>query len=282
MVQKVEQVSIKITTLSENTATIGCLAEWGLSMLVSTEDSHILLDTGTTITATHNADMLCVDLSKVDTIVLSHGHFDHTGGLREVLRRTGEVEVICHPDIWAPKYARVDDREFYVGIPFQRLELESLGARFNLTREPVRLGHSIMTTGEVPMNTAFEKIDPDVFVMKDGTLQQDPLADDLALIIQTEVGMIVILGCAHRGIINTLQRAQELTGNKTVYAAIGGAHLFRASEYQIERTIAALKGMGIKKLGLSHCTGMPAAIRISQEITDAVFLNNAGTSTTLP
>lgn len=275
-------MSIKITTLSENTATIGCLGEWGLSMLVTSENSNILMDTGATITAAHNAEVLGVDLSRVDKIVLSHGHFDHTGGLREVLRKTGEVEVIAHPDIWTPKYARVDERQFYVGIPYQRLELESLGAQFRLERGPVELGDRMMTTGEVPMNTDFESLDEDVFVLEGGTLRQDPLADDLSLIIQSEEGLIVVLGCAHRGIINTIKRAQNLTGTSTVYAAIGGAHLFRASEYQVERTIGALKEMGIKKLGLSHCTGIPAVTRLFQEIKDGVFLNNAGTRITLP
>ena len=274
--------TIQITTLSDNTANIGCIAEWGLSILITTKNRCILLDTGISFNTTHNADRLGIDLSEVDKIILSHGHFDHTGGLHEVLRRTGEIEVIGHPDIWEPKYARVDDREFYAGIAFQRLVLESLGARFIFTREPVMIGDGIMTTGEIPMVTDFEKIDPDVFVSKDGTLQQDPMADDLALVIETEVGLIVILGCAHRGIINTLYHAQNLTGNKIVYAAIGGAHLFRAPEIQIDKTVAALKDLGIKRLGLSHCTGFNAACRLFQEMPDTVFMNNAGTRTTLP
>jgi 7,8-dihydropterin-6-yl-methyl-4-(beta-D-ribofuranosyl)aminobenzene 5'-phosphate synthase len=280
--QEGELGAIQITTLSENTANIGCVAEWGLSILITTNNCRILLDTGINSNTTQNADRLGIDLSTVDKIVLSHGHFDHSGGLHEVLRKTGEIDVIGHPDIWDPKYARVDDREFYAGIPFHRLELESLGARFLLTREPVTLGDGIMTTGEIPMVTDFEKIDPDVFVKKDGTLQQDPLADDLALVIETDLGLIVILGCAHRGIINTLYHAQNLTGKKSVYAAIGGAHLFRASEIQIDKTVAALKDMGIKRLGLSHCTGFNAACRLFQEMPDAVFMNNAGTRTTLP
>lgn len=281
---KERTMAIQITTLSENTANIGYLAEWGLSILVTTDNLNILMDTGASISTTHNANILGTDLSRIDKIVLSHGHYDHTGGLRHVLRRTGEVEVIAHPDIWAPKYARRDkhEQERYVGIPFQRAELESLGARFNLTREPVQLGDSIMTTGEITMSVSFEEIDPDIYVKKDGSLQPDPMADDLSLVIDTEAGLIVILGCAHRGIINTLRHAQKLTGKETVYAAIGGTHLFRASENQIRQTVAALKEMGIKKLGVSHCTGFTAAARLYQEMPDAFFLNNAGTRFTLP
>lgn len=173
-----------------------------------------------------------------------------------------------------------------VGPPFIFF-LQMVGEDFplNLLRMIMSVNTSgnsmIMTTGELPMDTGFEKTGPDVFIRKNGALQKDPLADDLSLLIETEVGLIIILGCAHRGIINTLYYAQKLTGNKTVYAAIGMAHLFCASEIQIEQTVAASKDMGIKRLGLSHCTGVPAATRLSQEMPDAVFLNNAGTSLTL-
>ncbi len=111
----------------------------------------ILMDTGLSSTVTQNAHVLGIDLSTIDRIVLSHGHADHTGGLREVLRIKKKVEIIAHPDIWASKYTRRDTqtRERYIGIPFSREELESLGARFRLTKEPVRISKHTMTTGEI-------------------------------------------------------------------------------------------------------------------------------------
>ena len=275
-------MKIRIATLNENTAKFGFLAEWGLSILIETNNLKILVDTGFSISVVHNAQVLGIDLSTIDKIVLSHGHVDHTGGLREVLRRTGKVEVIAHPDIWASKYARLDEQEFYVGIPFRREELESLGASFNLTREPVRLGDGMMTTGEIPMSTSYEEIDPNIFVKREGSLYPDPLADDLSLVIDTEQGLIVILGCAHRGVINTLHHAQKLTGQKLIHTVIGGVHLFRASEKQLELTVRALKEMEIKKLGVSHCAGFYASARLAREFGDVFFLNNAGTCLTLP
>ena len=100
--------------------------------------------------------------------------------------------------------------------------------------------------------------------------------------INTEYGLVVILGCAHRGIVNTLRHAQQLTGKESVYAAIGGTHLFRASDERIDQTIADLKDMGIQRLGVSHCTGFRASARLAQEFEDVFFLNNAGTRLTLP
>ena len=277
-------MEIRITTLSENTANYGFLAEWGLSILVEVNRTRILVDTGLSFSAVHNAQLLGIDLSTIDWIVLSHGHADHTGGLREVLRRRGNVEVIAHPDIWAAKYVRRDGEaeEHHIGIPFSREELESCGARFNLAREPVHITEDIMTTGEIPMLSGYEEIENNLFVKEDNVFHQDSLADDLALVINTDFGLVVILGCAHRGIVNTLRHAQNLTGNELVYAAIGGTHLFRASDERIERTIVDLKQMGIQRLGVSHCTGFHASARLAQEFEDAFFLNNAGTKLILP
>jgi 7,8-dihydropterin-6-yl-methyl-4-(beta-D-ribofuranosyl)aminobenzene 5'-phosphate synthase len=194
------------------------------------------------------------------------------------------VEVIAHPDIWALKYARRDGEteEQYIGIPFSREELENLGAHFNLVREPVRITDRIMTTGEIPMLSSYEEIENNLFVKEGDMLQPDRLADDLALVIDIDFGLIVILGCAHRGIINTLRHAQNLTGKELVYAAIGGTHLFRASDERIEQTIADLKEIGIQRLGVSHCTGFHASARLAQEFEGIFFLNNAGTRLTLP
>jgi 7,8-dihydropterin-6-yl-methyl-4-(beta-D-ribofuranosyl)aminobenzene 5'-phosphate synthase len=277
-------MEVKIITLSENTANYGFLAEWGLSILVEVDGLRVLMDTGLSFSAVHNAQLMGIDLARVDRIVLSHGHADHTGGLREVLKIRGEVNVIAHPDIWAAKYVQRDDeaKEQYCGIPFSRVELESHGACFNLMREPVRIADHIMTTGEIPMLSVYEEIESNLFVKEGDMLKPDKLADDLALIIDTDFGLVVILGCAHRGIVNTLRHAQSLTGKEPIYATIGGTHLLRASEERIERTIADLREMGIQRLGVSHCTGFHASARLAQEFGDAFFLNNAGTRLTLP
>jgi len=273
-------VSVHVTTLSENTAGRGnLLAEWGLSILMETEKTSVLLDTGSSISAAHNADALGIDLSRIDKIVLSHGHYDHTGGLRQVLQKMRkEIEITAHPDIWQAKYARrKDEPDRYIGIPFQRNELESLGAVFNLTAKPVRIDEDIMSTGEIPMVTSFEQVDADLFVKEDTGWQQDKLLDDQALIVNMESGLVVILGCAHRGIVNTLYHARQLTGREMIYAVVGGSHLINTSEERLWQTIDALRELGVQRLGLCHCTDLPAASVLAQEFGESFFFNRAGT-----
>jgi 7,8-dihydropterin-6-yl-methyl-4-(beta-D-ribofuranosyl)aminobenzene 5'-phosphate synthase len=276
-------MEIKITTLSENTANHGFIAEWGLSILIEIDGTRILMDTGWGFSAAYNAQLLGIDLDTIDTIIISHGHRDHTGGLRDILRRRrNPVNVVAHPDIWASKYTHLSARDEFSGIPFSRESLESAGARFNLSKEPLRLSDNVMTSGEIPMVSGYEIIEDNLLVRHGDSLQPDPLADDLALIIKTDYGLIVVLGCAHHGMVNTLRHAQKLADQELIYGVIGGTHLYRASIERINATISELKDIGIQKLGVSHCTGFRASARLAQEFEEIFFMNNAGTSLTLP
>ncbi|MGB9887178.1 MAG: MBL fold metallo-hydrolase [Moorellales bacterium] len=281
---------IRITTLTDNYAAPGFLAEWGLSLWVEAGELKILVDAGAGFTAVYNAQLLGLDLGGLDYLVLSHGHYDHTGGLREVLRRVGRrVKIVAHPEVWAPKYARRGEGTVeagagvrYVGIPFAREELESLGAEFILQREPVRLGEAALTSGEVPLITPYEHIDDYLLVRDHNSLIPDPLRDDLALILKTDYGLVVVLGCAHRGLINTLRHAQVLTGKERVYGVIGGTHLLHASSERLDQTAAELRQMGVEKLVVSHCTGFHSAARLAQAFGEAFILNQAGVTITFP
>ncbi|MFC1860970.1 MBL fold metallo-hydrolase [Chloroflexota bacterium] len=278
-------MDIRITTVSENTAGMGSLlGEWGLSILVEADGANVLLDTGMDISACYNVDRLDIDLDKINKIVLSHGHYDHTGGLRPLLMKMRrKVEIIAHPDVWAAKYARREGKpDRYIGIPFQRRELESLGAVFNLTASPVLITGNVMTTGEVPMTTGYEQVDSYLYIKDGNTWKPDSFPDDQALIINTEEGLVVVLGCAHRGAINTLYHAQKLTGVKSIHTVIGGSHLIDTTEERLEATIAALKDLKVQRLGFCHCTSLPVITWMAHEFGDSFFFNVAGTVVELP
>ena len=128
------------------------------------------------------------------------------------------------------------------------------------------------------MHTEYEKIDPYLFIIKEsGELHPDPLWDDLALILKSQNGLIVILGCCHHGMINTIHHAQKITGLERIHMVVGGTHLLHASKEQMDLTIAEVKRLGVEKIGVSHCTGMSAAARLFHEFGDSFFFNNTGT-----
>jgi 7,8-dihydropterin-6-yl-methyl-4-(beta-D-ribofuranosyl)aminobenzene 5'-phosphate synthase len=271
------QMDIRITTLIENTASVDFIAEWGLSILVEVDGHQILLDTGPGFSTVYNASLLGIDFTAVDKIVLSHGHYDHTGGLKDILlRMTGGVDVISHPSIWEPRYAVRENKTKYIGIPFYREELETLGARFKMSKEPVYISDNILTSGEDPLLTGYEETDRDLYIKEKDGFINDNFPDDLSLAIKTEKGLAIFLGCAHRGMINIIKRFQEITGDERIYSVVGGTHLISASPERLDKTIADLKKTGIRKLGVSHCTGFNASVRLASEFKDIFFLNNTG------
>ena len=227
-----------------------------------------------------------LDLKKIEAIVLSHGHIDHTGGLRAVLERIdgAEVRIVAHPGVLHRKFVYDKEKKKYRfgGIPFQRDLLEHAGARFDLHREPVWLTEDIAASGEEPMSTDFESVADKMYLKDEDRFVPDPMEDDQSLYIRTDLGLIVILGCAHRGMINIIHHARELMNSERIYMVIGGTHLSPASGAQVDKTIQALREMDIQWLGVSHCTGLPVAARLAGEFEGRFFFNSAGTVIRFP
>jgi 7,8-dihydropterin-6-yl-methyl-4-(beta-D-ribofuranosyl)aminobenzene 5'-phosphate synthase len=283
----IQTKNLRITTIIDNsTATAETLGEWGFSALVEAGPRTFLLDTGTSEATVRNADRLALDLKKIEAIVLSHGHYDHTGGMKSVLERIGrpEVRIVAHPGVLEGKYGynRKTKTYRYAGIPYRRDLLEHLGARFEFQREPVWLTRDIAASGEEPMSTDFESVAANLKLKQEDRFVQDPMADDQSLYLRTELGLIVILGCAHRGMINIITHARALMDTERVYMVIGGTHLSRASEEQIDKTVQALKDMDVRWLGVSHCTGLEVGARLAGEFPGRFFFNSAGTVIQFP
>jgi 7,8-dihydropterin-6-yl-methyl-4-(beta-D-ribofuranosyl)aminobenzene 5'-phosphate synthase len=210
----------------------------------------------------HNTDALHIDPEEIDLICLSHGHYDHTGGLMGLLqRRMAPVPIVAHPDIFAPKL-KVRPFLKYIGAPFTRDQLEAAGAIMLPCRGPATLAPGVMTTGEVPRVEAFETVEG-FWTMKNYQYTPDAMPDDQSLAIHLPgKGLVVISGCAHSGIINTIRYAQRITGEERLYAVIGGFHLMGTDNKRIDATARALLDLDSAVVRPGHCTGQKALSRL--------------------
>ena len=260
-------MATRITILCENSAgpLSGTLGEHGFSALVETDHGSLLFDTGQGETLLPNARRMNKNLSAVALVALSHGHYDHAGGLWPLLRNCGGKEIHAHPELFRARY-RINDTgdRLSIGIPYQREFLEGLGGRFMLNGEWRELLPDICLTGEVPRKSSFERGDNGLFCDSAGC-SPDTHPDDQSLVIRTARGLVLLLGCCHAGIINTLEYARERSGVAEIYAVIGGMHLGFCAEEQLDETVKGLRRFGIRKLVGSHCTGFSAAVRMARE-----------------
>ena len=245
----------RITVLVENTAGgRGLLAEHGLSFWIELGGERILFDTGQGKVLSGNARQLGIRLETTDAIVLSHGHYDHTGGLRGLLRRLGGAMVTAHPAIFEPRFAERDGRRVEIGLPAGREEFEALGAFFQLSADPVTVVPGLITTGEVPRISDLAPRAPHLLVERDGQVRCDDFVDDLSLIARLSGGDVLLTGCAHAGLINIVERATELAGRCPV-AIAGGTHLAQEPEERIAQVAAELHTRGVRQVVPMHCSG---------------------------
>ena len=271
-------MTLRIITLSENTATYGFQGEFGLSIFIEFAGRRILLDTGMTDVAVRNAARFNIDFTQLDAIVISHGHRDHTGGLPHILKKSGPRPVIAHPDIFTTRYTLKHKPEIRdITLPYSKETLESQGAQFRFVTDTLELYPGIYVSGEVPMKTTFEHIEKSLQCGSPHQLTPDPLRDDMSLAIRTAEGLFIVTGCAHRGIINIMRHFQRVTGEQRVYAILGGLHLSNATESHIATVIAALKDADVRKVVCSHCTGFHASCALSQAFGNHFTPNHSGT-----
>jgi 7,8-dihydropterin-6-yl-methyl-4-(beta-D-ribofuranosyl)aminobenzene 5'-phosphate synthase len=238
--------------------------EHGLSFLLEHGPQTLLFDTGQTGLVVDNARHLGLDPSRIDRIVLSHGHYDHTGGLDALLNVTPPGTLFLHPDAFQRKYSFRTGECRDVGIP--SLTPEAITRRgWNIvpTLAPTRVAENLHLTGPIPRNTNFEDVGGPFFLDPAATLP-DPFLDDQALFFPTSRGTVVLLGCAHAGIINTLDYVRTLTHDAPLHAVIGGLHLLNASQDRLHATIAGLLRHAPHFLAPCHCTGTPATDLLRQ------------------
>ncbi|MDK2820926.1 MAG: 7,8-dihydropterin-6-yl-methyl-4-(beta-D-ribofuranosyl)aminobenzene 5-phosphate synthase [Clostridia bacterium] len=272
---------VEIINLVDNTATKhGLLAEHGLSFLIRVNGEVILFDTGAGNTVVHNAREMGIDLSQIKKVVLSHGHYDHAGGLKKVCEVVNKsLPIYCHPETFSLKY-RVDKNKkpIYIGTPWTKEEIEKIGGIFNLNCGPVELTDGVKLTGQIPRDCDFEDLNEVLCVKSGSGYVVDRLLDDQSLIIDTPKGPIVVLGCSHSGLINTLQYVLSLGKYNHIYAVIGGTHLKDASLSRLEKTMTLLPKFGIEHIIACHCTGFLASAKLYQTLGDKFCFNYVGRS----
>ena len=258
------EVTILIDNKVINLRPQGLKAEWGFSALIKAKET-ILFDAGQTEIAFENYTLLgCENPTKV---VLSHGHYDHTGGLMEFLTRY-RCKLYTHPDAFLPRFYKGD----YIGIPFIREKIETY-AEIVEHSEPVEVSKDVWALGEIPRNYE-QSLLSDSFIVRDGVKEFDEIKDDQSLAIKTENGILLVLGCCHSGIRNTIEYAEEVLSDEVKFV-IGGTHLIAFKDQKLEEIVRWLDRK-IDLIAPCHCTGLKNEFYLMKKLCEKFRLVGSG------
>ena len=269
----------RITCVVENTVKQGSAfwGEHGLAFLLEVDQSQALFDTGQSgKVLLHNLTLLEESLDNVDALILSHAHNDHTGGLTTVLSQKPDLSLFASPDLFRPRFTLKEESYKSIGLSLTREEVGYM-ADFRPSTAPIEVLPGLWITGEIKDRPEPEGRSLYHFVAAGNNWQPDPYQDDMSLVLETQEGLVVICGCCHAGLLNTLAHVQR-TFQKPIMAILGGTHLVSANEAQLQRVIEVLRDRyGSPRLYLNHCTGLPAYVVLTNVFGDRVSPCPVGT-----
>ena len=260
---------IEFKVLAENRSSNTCLSEEGLSLYINRDNDELLMDTGCSNLYLDNARKLGVDLDKVKNVVISHGHNDHSGGIRYL---ANNKTIYLHPSIYKKRYSM--RRKIETGFPISR---EYMIENYNVieSKEAISIYYNIYFLGEIPMITSHEK-DGNFATMLDSELTEvDYTEDDTGIAIKCESGLVVITGCGQRRICNTIEHAKKVTGENKLYAVFGGLHLrnLEKQKEMIDCTIEYFKKNNLKYLFLGHCVSDEVIEYFKKNLEDSEIIS---------
>jgi len=274
---------LKIFCVVENTAAFSSdfWAEHGFSVLIEHESTKILFDTGRSPEVLERNMGLINGFNDLKTVVLSHGHDDHTGGLPAVFKNSS-ADILMHEKGFQPKYKSKDGEMKFIGIPKEyqpdsMIHRNQCKSRFKFVEKPVEIAQDIYIFNDIPMSNDFEKLNPSLFCLDNGKCIQDPFKEELVLVVRTDNGLVIVSGCAHRGIINTTTAVSDYF-NEKICGVVGGTHLVTANENRRIRTVQELETLQAKKFVFGHCNGFEAQCLIKNKFKEVFHPLECGKS----
>lgn len=273
-------MSIKITTLIENSIDKNkiLINEHGLSLYIQIGDINILFDTGQSGDFIKNAEKLKIDLDNLNYVILSHGHYDHTGGFKKLVEEKNKsFKLIVGNQFFNKKYKLVDKEKYkFNGNSFDEQYIDINNINIKCINEKLfDITEDILVFSDFERNTDYEILNKNFYIKQNGEYISDDFLDEIVLVVKHQKGLIVILGCSHVGLVNILKTIIKRTG-MPIYAVIGGSHLVEADNVRIDNTIKFIKQNNIAMLRLSHCTGEKAIKKIENEFPENFIYNNTG------
>jgi len=280
----------KITCVVDNAAgrRMGCWGEHGVAFCIEVEIKiegeagcgGVLFDTGQSGTVLlHNMEVLGIAPARIDALALSHAHDDHTGGLEAWLSKQPGVPLYAHPDLFRPRFSQRQGQYRSIGMSVTQDEL-SHQADLRLGADPVEMLPGVWTTGEITDRQEPQGRSAHHFIKIDGDWRPDPYRDDMSLVLQTRAGLVVVCGCCHAGLLNTLACVKRVFA-RPIVAVIGGTHLVEADAAQLDHVVASLRDVyGVPRLYPNHCTGQRAYIALFNAFGETVQPFPAGTCLT--